>query len=133
MASSLADAKAQLSRLSIPAKGSGQGDPRISPWATIEVRGTGSTTDGFWIVKSATHTIHYDGRYRTDFTVVTDGTGSNQPSATRPSTVGNSPVINLQNSINTIKVKKSKPKLTAPSIMVSQQNAGYKTLPRRWR
>ena len=64
MAKDMADAKAQLSRLSIPAKAIGQGDPRIAPWRTVEVRGVNETSDGFWIVKSATHFVHIDGRDR---------------------------------------------------------------------
>ena len=61
MAKSLSDARAQLGRLGIPATGIGQGDPRITPWSTIEVRGTGETSDGFWIVKRVEHFVHVDG------------------------------------------------------------------------
>ena len=55
MAKSLSEAASHLGRFTIPAKGIGQGDPRIAPWRTIEVRGTGETSDGFWIIKKTEH------------------------------------------------------------------------------
>ena len=84
MAKSLSEGRSQLGRFTITAKGLGQGDPRIAPWRTIEVRGTGNVTDGFWVVKKAEHFIHTDGRYQVDFECVTDGTGSNKPNSFRP-------------------------------------------------
>lgn len=133
MTTEFADAMSQLSRLSIPAKGSGQGDPRISPWSTIEVRGTGETTDGFWIVKSATHTIHYDGRYQVEFDVLTDGTGRSVSSATRPSNSGSTATVNVQDRLSRAQTKPTSTKLSSATTMISQSQTGFKTLPRRWR
>jgi phage protein D len=129
VAKALADGKAQLSRLSIPGKGSGQGDPRISPWATIEVRGTGDLTDGFWVIKSATHTIHYDGRYTVDFTCLTDGLGANKPSATRPVTAGLVPTVNTTS--DTPK-KPTTFRISAKESLIIETNSGLKTTPRKW-
>ena len=129
MAKDMADAKAQSSRLAIPAKGEALGDPRISPWGTVQVNGTGSTTDGFWVVKSAVHTIHYDGRYTTSFTCATDGIGLNKPSATRPSGASLVPIRNI---INTTQKTPSSSKLAAATAMVSQSSTGFHKVPRRW-
>ena len=133
MAQDMADAKAHNARLAIPAKGDALGDPRISPWSTVEINGTGITSDGFWVVKSATHTIHYDGRYFTSFTCATDGTGLNKPSATRPSGASLVPLRDLISPLTTAKTKPSSYKLSAPDIMVKQSSTGYNTLKRRWK
>lgn len=133
MAKSMAEAKAQLSRLSIPAEGAGQGDPRITPWSTIEIRGTGNEGDGFWIVKSVEHYIHRDGRYQVEFTCATDGVGSNKPTAVRPSFAGQVPVRNVTHEMTTANKKKpTAPKLTSRAAMVTQGSAGYKVTPQRW-
>lgn len=133
MAEAMSMAKAQLSRLSIPAEGVGQGDPRIAPWRTIEVRGIDDVSDGYWVVESANHFIHIDGRYQVEFTCLTDGTGANKPSATRPSNAGNSPTRNVTQELSGQAV--SAPtitKLSAPATMISQSKNGFKVTPRRW-
>ena len=134
MAKKLSESRAQQGRLSIPAKGIGQGDPRIAPWKTIEVRGTGDTSDGFWVVSEAHHVMHGDGRYDVEFSCLSDGTGNNKPNAVRPSSAGTVPVRNVVNEIS--KPNKNKPtstKLSATTIMVNQSKAGYKISPRKWK
>ena len=130
MAKAMADGKANLSRLSIPASGIGQGDPRIAPWRTIEVRGIDEVSNGYWVIDSAHHFIHIDGRYQIEFTCSTDGTGENKPSNTRPSRMGNSPVRNVKDEIG-IK-KQTKTKLSASSTMIKQSDVGFKIMPRKW-
>lgn len=132
VAKALAEGRSNLGRLSIPAKGLGQGDPRIAPWRTIEVRGTGDVTDGFWIVKKTEHFIHTDGRYQVDFECLSDGTGKNKASASRPSTAGTVPVRNVSMEMSLNKTKPTKTKLSGATAMVSQTKAGYKVSPRRW-
>ena len=131
-AQNLADAKAHLSRLSMPARGHGQGDPRIFPWATIEVRGTGDNSDGFWIITEATHVVGLDGKYTVEFHCATDGIGSNQPSAVRPSSAGMVPVVDLSRAITSGVTQKTSYKLTSASTMVNQSTTGYNVVPRRW-
>ena len=133
MAKSLSTARAQMGRLSMPAKASGQGDPRIAPWRTVEIKGTGDTTDGFWIVKKAEHTVYFDGRYYVEFTCLSDGVGTNKPSVTRPSTAGSVPTRNITNEMSTAnKRKPTSPKLSATTILVKQSAAGYTVNPRKW-
>jgi phage protein D len=129
---SLANAKAQLARLSIPGYGFGQGDPRIAPWRTVEVRGTGEASDGFWIVSSAVHTLNADGKYTVEFEVATDGSGSNIASAFRPSSAGNVPTVNLTQAITTGANKPTAYKLSNSAPMVNQTLTGYNVVPRRW-
>jgi len=131
MTKSLADAKAHLSRLSIPGKGSAQGDPRISPWGTVELRYTGTNSDGFWIVTSATHEMNLDGQYTVDFMCATDGVGTNRPSITRPGTAGSVPSINLKSGATGTNAKHSYT-LSATTSVIDQANTGFNLVPRRW-
>jgi phage protein D len=131
MTKALADAKAQLSRLSIPGKGSGQGDPRISPWGTLEVRNTGGNSDGFWIVTSAKHEMTIDGKYTVDFSCATDGVGTNKPSATRPSSAGTVPTVNLNYPTAGTNPSNSYTLSTATAL-IDQTNTGFNIVPRRW-
>jgi phage protein D len=133
MAETIAKANAQLSRFSINADTASQGDPRIAPYRTVEINGTGSTTDGNWIVKTARHQCYYDGRYEVDFTCMTDGTGRNKSSAFRPSTASVIPVRNIQQELST--GGSSKPTVTtlrAPQMLVNKSNVGFNVTPSRW-
>jgi hypothetical protein len=133
MARSLSESRAQLGRFSISAKGIGQGDPRIAPWRTVEVRGTGDTSDGYWVVQKAEHVLHGDGRYLTDFTCISDGVNGNQPSVFRPSSAGTVPTRNITNEMSkTTTGAPTSTKLTSTSVLVKQSTAGYTVTPRRW-
>jgi hypothetical protein len=133
MAESLADAHAQLSRFSVHAEGKGQGDPRVAPHKTIEINGTGSTTDGFWVIKKVTHMLVNDGRYQINFTCMADGTGKNKASNSRPNSAGKVPVRNLNYETTTgTTVNPTVVKLNALSPLIAQTNAGWKVTPRRW-
>jgi phage protein D len=129
---SLANAKAQLARLSVPGYGFGQGDPRIAPWRTVEVRGTGESSDGFWIVSSSVHTLNADGKYKVEFECVTDGSGSNKISTFRPSSAGTVPTVNLTEAITTGANTPTTYKLSNPAPMINQVSTGYNVVPRRW-
>lgn len=134
MAKALSDARAQMGRLGIPATGIGQGDPRITPWSTVEVRGTGETSDGFWIVKRVEHFIHVDGRYQVEFTVLSDGIGPNKTSVFRPSNSVGVPVRNIKNELVTANKKKpTSTKLSGATAMITQASGGYKVTPRKWK
>ena len=130
IATTFAKGHAELSRFSITAEGSGQGDPRFAPYKTIEINGTGDTTDGFWVVQKAMHFLSWDGRYTVDFTCMSDGTGGNKATSSRPSGSETFPVVKID---TTGKPKKpTSTKLTAKTAMLSQSNAGFKLTPRRW-
>ena len=127
----MAEGKAHLSRLSIPGKGAAQGDPRISPWGTIELRHTGTHSDGFWIVTSTKHEMHIDGRYMVEFSCATDGVGSNQPSVTRPGSAGTVPAVNLGSGTTGTNANHSYT-LSGATTIIDQTNTGFNVTPRRW-
>lgn len=133
MVKSLSEAKSHLGRFSIPGKGTAQGDPRIAPWRTIEIKGTQGGGDGFWIIKKAVHSIYISGEYRVEFECLADGVGNNKPSVFRPSISGGVPFRNIQNDmIGTSKNKPNVTKLISNRILSSEKLSGYKTTPRRW-
>ena len=79
----ISKALSELARWSIPAKGSCQGQSRISPYKTVQINGTTNQTDSQWIITEAIHNIFFDGRYIVDFSCVTDGTGALKTTAFR--------------------------------------------------
>jgi len=133
-AKAMATAFAELSRFSHHAEAQAQGDPRIAPYKTVEIEGTGESTDGFWVVKTVTHTGFMDGRYISEFTCMTDGVGQNKTSANRPTsspTLSGTRNIPLE-TVTGIKVKSTPAKLSAPTQIFNQGNANYKSFPRKW-
>ena len=133
MADTFSKAHAQLSRFSITADAASQGDPRIAPYRTVEINGTGSLTDGNWIVQKTRHQCYYDGRYEVEFTCVTDGTGKNKSSAFRPEKASVIPVRNIQQELSTGAVSKpTVTKLRSPQMLVNKSNTGFKVTPSRW-
>jgi phage protein D len=133
MAQVIADAHAQFSRFVHSANGSGQGDPRIAPYRTAEVKGVGEDIDGFWVIKKATHFLTFDGRYQVDFECMNDGRGANKSSVTRPSAAGTVPVRNLAQELATgAPSTPTYSKISAPTTLVNQTNSGFKVTPRRW-
>lgn len=129
MAKSIAEARAQLSRLTLPATGSGQGDPRIAPYRTIEVRNVGERTDGFYVVSKVTHTLLGSGRYGVEFSCKRDADGANKPSASRPSTAK---AVPTRETSDTASAGRKEPRLSAPVAMTTQSSGGFTTTPRRW-
>jgi len=129
---------AQMGRFKLPAKVKCQGDPRIHPYGTVQILGTGEKTDGYWLVKDVTHIFQKFGDYNITMTVVTDGTGQNEKTAFRGTQ-------NLFTSILNIPELVSRPSSlaqsaqnittrliqTVPPTVSSQQ--GFNQTPTRWK
>lgn len=127
------DGKANLNRLSIPAKGLAQGDPRVAPWRTVQLKNTSDTTDGYWVVESAIHTLHIDGRYQTEFTCLTDGLNQNVASSTRPATSTGIPTVNIQSALSTSgTTTPTSPTLVSTASVINQSTTGFTITPNRW-
>lgn len=132
MAQEMAKAKAEKSRLSISAKGGGQGDPRISPWRTVEVSGSEDAANGLWVIETAHHTMFANYRYLVEFTCVTDGVGR-QTTGKRTSDVGSVPYRNVSYELTSaIQGKPTYSTLSASSTIISEANTGFTVSPRRW-
>lgn len=133
MTEAVTKAQAQLSRFSLTASGTGQGDPRVAPYRTIEINGTGPATDGYWIINTVTHFLVSDGRYSIDFTCMSDGTGFNKTSSTRRSEAGPAGLRNVAAEMATGTLnKKTYTKLSAQVGMIKATDSGFKITPRTW-
>ena len=133
MAKTVADGQARLSRFSVKATGAGQGDPRISPYRTVEINGTGDTTDGYWIITKCMHFLSVDGRYQVEFECMTDGTGKSKASPTRPAVASVVPIRNVMNELKSgVNIKPTKSSLSRPTIMSNETNTGFTITKTRW-
>jgi hypothetical protein len=133
MARTLSDAHATLSRYSYFAEGTGQGDPRVSPYKTIDIRGTGDFTDGYWVITKVEHFVTWFGKYEMEFSCMTDGVGKNQDSSKRPEVAPSSPTRNVEFEMSLDEIAApTKVKISAPSAMIKQTSGGFKVTPRRW-
>jgi hypothetical protein len=133
LAKELSEGMAHLARFSMHGEGKGQGDPRIAPYKTIELNGTGTETDGFWVVKSVEHFVTYDGRYTVNFTCMTDGLGKNKGGAfrkTQASVIGTRDVAYEMATGG--KQTPSTPTMSARQPLVNQTLGGYNTSLSRW-
>ena len=82
-AKNAAESSAHLARFNVFAKAMGQGDPRVHPYKLIYVEGSGSQTDGFWLVNEVTHKMSFGGLYSVEMVLSTDGTQSNNKTPKR--------------------------------------------------
>jgi len=89
----------------------GQGDPRIHPYSTVLVQGTGIETDGYWVVASVTHTFFYTGQYSIEGRVISDGLGKTISTPVRR------PDGNPHGTVNLTTVALNSLRDTAPSVM----------------
>lgn len=132
-ADSLTKGKADRARMSMPAKFSSQGDPRIRPYGVVEVTGIDTTIDGYWLVRQVTHTMNKVGHYQCEGVVVTDGRGLNVATSRRTQN-GGVPTLNLTNRGNGERITKSKPaKLSSQVFSYTQSKSGYTQNKRTWK
>lgn len=133
MAKTLVEGQSKLSKYSVFAEGHGQGDPGIAPYKTIDVRGTGEVTDGYWVITRAEHFVTWYGKYEVVFECMTDGTGKNKATSTRQENASSSPIRNIQFELLSKDVSRpTKTSISAPSAMIKQTDSGFKVTPRRW-
>jgi phage protein D len=133
MSATLAKGSAELARLSIPAKAKGQGDPRMRPYQSVYIQGTGESTDGYWVIDEIKHTI-ISGDYNVDMTVLIDGFGALNESPARKNNSVSDKLVNITERIKTGTIqgdsRESKLKTYKAAIMPSDN--GFITSPSRW-
>ena len=137
-AANAAHAAAQASRFGIPANIKGQGDPRLRPFGSVFVAGTGNLTDGFWVINGVHHMFHQIGDYQVEMAVSTDGVGDavlQTPFRTRTDT--GQGTINLDEASNNGVSSALSFGMNAVSLMdytqyTTEVNQGYLRTPSRW-
>jgi len=138
-AAAAAEAKgaAELARFNLPASVHGQGDPRIRPFSTVFISGTGNITDGFWMVKEVRHMFHKIGDYVTELKIATDGLGRTVETSFRtrdPSNVGVLSSDTLQNGkIPTLYFSMDNVKLSSTDMIIKEGSQGFIKLPQQWK
>lgn len=133
IAKELSEGMAQLARFAVHAEGSGQGDPRIAPYRTVEINGTGDVTDGFWIIEKVEHYMTFDGRYTVDFRCMMDGTGANKGGTFRSTKASVIPTRNVAYEMATGgKQAPATSTISRRQPLVVETRGGYKTTPNRW-
>jgi phage protein D len=137
-AATVAASAAQLARFNIPARVDCQGDPRIRPFSTVFINGTGSLTDGFWVVREAHHMFHKVGDYQMNLTVATDGLGESTRSGFRTRGLILSGTINLTEAIadspsEIVQLDSGSAYLQVSPMAVKESDQGFKKNPARWK
>jgi hypothetical protein len=99
--------------------------------------GTGTLTDGYWVVREATHLWQKIGQYDVTMTVVTDGLGKNVDAGFRTSKETGLSTVNLQEVMSRVeqggRVTGKKPtQLDRFSQEVFLGNQGFAKTPARW-
>lgn len=133
-ADSLTKAKAERTRFQMPANFYAQGDPRIRPFNLVEISGVDSTTDGYWLVRSVTHTLTKDGHYFADGVAVTDGRNENASSQKRVKGNTMMPALNLTNFGNGDSLSLAKTPTPSKNVfMYNQTQSGYTLTNQTWK
>ena len=127
---------AQLGRFNIPATAKCQGDPRIRPYGTVYIDGTGDLSDGFWVVKEAHHMFHKVGDYQMNLVIATDGMGASAQSSFRSRSKNLSGTVNLvEADYKTAQVfigKEANARLVSNRLQTSEVNQGFRRNPTMW-
>lgn len=96
--------EARAVKFSTVAKAVGQGDPRIHPYSTVLVQGTGSQTDGYWVTGSVYHYFYFTGEYLTECRLLSDGLGKTVGTSFRRPDGNTNGTVNLTTvALNTLK------------------------------
>lgn len=133
VAKELSEGMAHLARFAYRGEGKGQGDPRIAPYKTVEIKGTGANSDGFWVVNRAEHFLTYDGRYTVEFKCMTDGMGKNKGGKFRVKNASVVPTRDVAYEMATGGAQApSTPTLRSREPLVVQTRGGFTTTQTRW-
>lgn len=137
-ADAVAASAAQLARFNIPAIVECQGDPRIRPYGTVLLTGTGSLTDGFWIVRECQHMFHKVGDYQMRATIATDGLGESSKTGFRTRSTALSGTVNLAEAIagstaQVVQLDAGAAVLSITTPIVKESEQGFKKNPALWK
>ena len=133
-----AEGAAQMARFNLPATVKCQGDPRIRPFGTVYISGTGSLTDGFWIVREAHHMFHKIGDYQLELKIATDGVGETENTPFRSRTDINVGTINISETLKTNGIPAlffnlDSVQLVTEANIIKESTQGFNRTPNKWR
>jgi hypothetical protein len=133
-----AEGAAELARFNLPATVRGQGDPRIRPFSTVFISGTGNLTDGFWVVKEAKHMFHKIGDYMIDLKIATDGLGDSLETSFRTRDASAVGLVNVDEAlknkgISPLYFDMASVELNSTGMIVKEANQGYNKVIQKWK
>lgn len=120
LAAAKAEGAALLAQFSTPATAKAQGDPRFRPFAPVFIEGTGSETDGYWMISEVTHEMYIQGEYTASLKLLTDGSGKSAKTSLRQPTAAVVGQVNLQEAA---KYKKNRLTLSPQKASVLKMNS----------
>lgn len=127
---------AAAAKLTLPAKLTGQGDPRLAPFRAVYLEGTGPSTDGYWVVKEVHHMFLYAGDYQVEMRVATDGLGKNANSPFRRTNATRVGTVNLEEKVlqdlTPKAFREAKPRLIKRAPIILESNQGFMNLGNVW-
>lgn len=129
---------AEMARFNLPAVVKGQGDPRIRPFGSVFISGTGNFTDGFWMVREAQHMFHAIGDYMVNLKIVTDGLGDTVQTPFRQRNTIGVGTINPEDIYNDGKIitnffDMDRVTLSSADIIIKEGSQGYVRTPQSWK
>lgn len=133
MAEAMAFGAAQLDRYTNSGSGLAQGDLRIAPYKTVQIKGVGPQADGPWVITEVTHYIDHLGASKSDFKCMADGSTVAREDSFRAENNTQIALRNLEYEItNQVQSRPTETRLVGSTIMVNETNGGFVTTPRRW-
>lgn len=131
-----AEGSALMAKMNLPAKILGQGDPRLAPYSLVQVTGTGTQTDGFWVVKNVKHTFGRGRSYDVEMDVLTDGFGPNAATSFRAGNANKVGIIDvdaiLDSGSATTNVSRVQATIKNKLAIVTEQAASFEDNPVMW-
>ena len=131
-----AEEEARAVQFSTVAQVIGQGDPRIHPYSTVLVKGTGTETDGYWVIASVTHTFFYTGQYSIEGKVLSDGLGKTIGTPIRRPDGNPYGTVNLTTAaLSSLRLRSNTPpvmRLISRSIILVESQQGFSQLGTIW-
>lgn len=127
---------AEMARFNVPAKATGQGDPKVRPYYPVKISGTGDLTDGTWIALKVHHMFHRVGDYQIEMGLATDGLGPDAPSAFRGSYLSGAGIIDIDELLLASTTDTSgsvQTVLKSPGILFNESNQGFVSNPILWK
>jgi phage protein D len=86
-------------RYTVPAQAHVAGDPRITPFSTVNLSGLGDFLDGYWVVKEVEHVIQSIGTYVSEVKLLGDGSGKSSLRGGARSVDRKMGVVNVSNAL----------------------------------
>jgi phage protein D len=115
----------EKSRFFLPARAVCEGDPRAKPYMPVYVVGTSQDTDGYWVIKEATHILEPGAKYTMELILHTDGVGESRSVDPPEYSLKELTVTDNTQTLST-------PQLVSKGVAVKEKSTSFEGYPERW-